>query len=71
VGSHTGVMGDEPVLDPEVLAYYDQGREWSRLETTSRLDYLRTKELLERFLPVSPARVLDVGGGAGAYAVPL
>lgn len=69
--SHTGVVGDEPILDPEILAYYDQGREWSRLETTSRLEYLRTKELLERFLPVSPARVLDVGGGAGAYAVPL
>jgi len=53
------------------LAYYDQGRERSRLETTSRLEYLRTRELLERFLPVPPARVLDVGGGAGAYAVPL
>ena len=65
------MMGDEPVLDSEVLAYYERGRERSRLETTSRLEYLRTKELLERFLPASPARVLDVGGGAGAYAVPL
>jgi ubiquinone/menaquinone biosynthesis C-methylase UbiE len=64
-------VGDEPVLDVEVLAYYEQGGERSRLETTSRLEYLRTWELLERFLPVPPAQLLDVGGGAGAYAVPL
>jgi SAM-dependent methyltransferase len=64
-------MSGEPVLDPEVLAYYDLGRERSRLETTSRLEYLRTRELLGRFLPVPPARILDVGGGTGAYAVPL
>jgi SAM-dependent methyltransferase len=68
---NTGAMGADPVLDPAVLAYYDQGRERSRLETTSRLEYLRTRELLGRFLPPPPARILDVGGGAGAYAVPL
>jgi hypothetical protein len=55
-------MGGEPVLDPDTLAYYDQGREWSRLETTSRLEHLGAKELVEWFLPVSPARVLVVGG---------
>jgi SAM-dependent methyltransferase len=64
-------MDDEPVLNPDILAYYDRGREHSRLETTSRLEFLRTRALLERFLPTPPARVLDVGGGAGAYAVPL
>jgi len=68
---HTGSMGDEPILDPRVLAYYDRGGERSRLETRCRLEYVRTRELLDRFLPASPARVLDVGGGAGAYAVPL
>jgi ubiquinone/menaquinone biosynthesis C-methylase UbiE len=29
---------------------------------------LRTQELLRRFLPAAPARVLDVGGGTGAHA---
>ena len=28
-------------------------------------------ELLDRLLPAPPARLLDVGGGPGAYAVPL
>jgi SAM-dependent methyltransferase len=33
-----------------------------------RLELARTRELLERFLPVAPARVLDVGGGTGIHA---
>jgi ubiquinone/menaquinone biosynthesis C-methylase UbiE len=36
-----------------------------------RLEYLRTRELLARYLPAASATVLDVGGGAGAYALPL
>lgn len=57
-------------LDPSVLAYYDEGREHTRLET-DRLEFVRTQELLSRFLPPAPARVLDVGGGAGIHALPL
>lgn len=33
-----------------------------------RLEMLRTQELLRRFLPPAPARVLDVGGGTGVHA---
>jgi SAM-dependent methyltransferase len=57
-------------LDPSVLAYYDEGREHARLET-DRVEFLRTQELLARYLPPAPARILDVGGGAGVHAVPL
>ncbi len=32
---------------------------------------VRTLDLLDRFLPPAPARILDVGGAAGAYAFPL
>jgi ubiquinone/menaquinone biosynthesis C-methylase UbiE len=52
-------------------AYYDRGDEQGRLGDWGRLEFLRTRELLQRFLPAPPATVLDVGGAAGAYAVPL
>jgi SAM-dependent methyltransferase len=56
-------------VPPEVVAYYTQFREESRLETGSfQIEFERTKQLLERFLPDPPARIVDVGGGAGAYA---
>ena len=52
-------------------AYYDRGTEQGRLADWGRLEFLRTRELLARFLPAPPATVLDVGGAAGAYALPL
>ncbi|WP_062208470.1 class I SAM-dependent methyltransferase [Streptomyces sp. NBRC 109706] len=33
-----------------------------------KLELLRTQELLRRFLPAPPVRVLDVGGGPGTHA---
>jgi SAM-dependent methyltransferase len=49
--------------------HYGTGYEQDRLTRgTSLIEFARTKELLQRFLPPPPARVLDVGGGPGAYA---
>ena len=60
------------MLPPEIAAYYECGDERDRLTArTGRLEWARTWELLGRFLPPAPATVLDVGGGPGAYAVPL
>jgi ubiquinone/menaquinone biosynthesis C-methylase UbiE len=58
-------------VDPEVIAFYERGDEAGRLESMGRLEFARTMALLERCLPPAPAVVLDVGGGAGAYALPL
>jgi SAM-dependent methyltransferase len=55
----------------DIAAYYDRGYEEGRLGDWGRLEFLRTRELLARFLPAPPATVLDVGGAAGAYALPL
>jgi SAM-dependent methyltransferase len=55
----------------EMRAYYDRGDEQGRLSDWGRFEFLRTRELLSRFLPAPPAIVLDVGGAAGAYALPL
>jgi len=57
--------------DRDIAAYYDRGEEERRLGDWGRLEFLRTRELLARFLPAPPATVLDVGGAAGAYALPL
>src|SRR5262245_22586743 len=56
----------------EILHYYDKGQEASRLESPFfRWEKIRTLDLMNRFLPPAPAVILDVGGGAGAYAFPL
>jgi SAM-dependent methyltransferase len=61
-----------PLLQPEILRFYEGGHEAARLEGPfSAWEKLRTLALLDRFLPPAPGVVLDVGGGAGAYAFPL
>jgi ubiquinone/menaquinone biosynthesis C-methylase UbiE len=56
-------------MEEEILDHYGEGIERDRVTGgTSRIEFARTKELLERFLPEPPAFVLDVGGGPGAYA---
>jgi SAM-dependent methyltransferase len=56
----------------EMLQYYESGQEAGPLESPlSRWEKIRTLDLLKRFLPSAPAVILDVGGGAGAYAFTL
>ncbi|UWE13022.1 class I SAM-dependent methyltransferase [Actinacidiphila bryophytorum] len=60
-----------PELAPEVTTFYTQVfDEGTRLTASAdgRLELVRTQELLRRFLPGAPARVLDVGGGTGVHA---
>ena len=53
----------------EVLDYYNRFPEESRLTSGPfKLEFERTKDMLARFLPPAPARVVDVGGGAGTYS---
>ena len=61
------------VVDPAIESHYGTGYERSRLFPGGRptLEYVRSVELLDRLLPRPPARLLDVGGGPGAYAGPL
>lgn len=61
--------GDVP-LRGEITDYYDRGEERDRLTGGARgeLERTRTQVLLAELLPPPPARVLDVGGGAGVHA---
>jgi SAM-dependent methyltransferase len=55
----------------EVLAHYERDyREAERLggDGTPGLELLRTRDVIQRYAPAPPARVLDVGGGPGVYA---
>jgi hypothetical protein len=38
----------------EIAAYYDRGEEQGRLGDWGRLEFLRTREPLSRFLPAPP-----------------
>ena len=58
-----------PHLDPQITAFYHGNPEETRLQFgPGPLEEARTRELIERHLPKAPAEIIDVGGGAGAYA---
>jgi ubiquinone/menaquinone biosynthesis C-methylase UbiE len=65
-------MSPQPTIPEEVVAFYGRYDEHTRcLRGAGQLEYERTLEILDRYLPPSPATILDVGGGPGAYAVEL
>ena len=63
-------MGAHEQLDSNIAGHYTSVSEQQRLGTWS-LERVRTWELLGRHLPPPPAVVLDLGGAAGVYALPL
>lgn len=65
--------GGGPQTPAEITAHYQERyREEDRLtRPQGRLEFLRTMELLSRFLPSPPSVLLDVGGASGVYAMPL
>jgi SAM-dependent methyltransferase len=58
-------------LDATALgAYYALGRERDRLAEARGLpEFLRTKEILQWYLPAPPSVIADIGGGPGRYAL--
>jgi SAM-dependent methyltransferase len=62
-------------VDPHaeaMRAYYGRGEEQARLEQGhGLLEFERTIEILARHLPEPPARLADIGGGPGRYALRL
>lgn len=53
---------------PEIVAHYEKYEEAARLTAGNRLEFLRTTEVISRYLGPPPAVVADVGGGPGVYA---
>lgn len=60
---------DAPGLDPAIQTFYTNYPEEGRLsQGWFRIEAERTRLLVARYCPPAPGVVLDVGGGAGAYA---
>lgn len=52
--------------------YYQRYDESQRLDDgVGEVERIRTLDILSRYLPASPAVVIDVGGATGVYAIPL
>ncbi|MFH0761001.1 MAG: class I SAM-dependent methyltransferase [Bacteroidota bacterium] len=63
------LMSKEPLISPQLDAFYNQSSEEDRLLIgLGPLEFERNKELIQRFLPVSPGTIVDVGGGTGKYS---
>lgn len=62
-------MTNVPIVHASILGHYNTGIERERFTAHAggRLEFARTKVVLEQLLPNS-ARVLDIGGGPGTYA---
>ena len=58
-------------MDSKTVIHYEAIKgEATRLSQGShRVEFARTKKILLRHLPPSPAEILDLGGGPGAYAL--
>jgi ubiquinone/menaquinone biosynthesis C-methylase UbiE len=53
-----------------VVAHYNEASEQTRLTSLSgQLEYFRTQALIKKYLLKPPANIIDVGGGAGIYAL--
>jgi ubiquinone/menaquinone biosynthesis C-methylase UbiE len=62
-------MASQSPAPEEITAHYASGYEADRLQLgAGRLENERSRQLLTRFLPPVPARILDAGGGPGGYA---
>ena len=59
-------------MKSNVETYYDQNarEEWDRLER-HQIEFQVTLRALTEFLPPTPARLIDIGGGPGRYAITL
>jgi ubiquinone/menaquinone biosynthesis C-methylase UbiE len=59
-------------METAMHQHYEEGREHGRLASVhGQLEFVRSCDLLHRFLPAPPAVILDVGGGTGPYAFHL
>ncbi|MFX1339679.1 MAG: class I SAM-dependent methyltransferase [Promethearchaeota archaeon] len=64
-------MGKHPETLDNIIQYYRESfSEDNRLKTNwGELEYVRSKDIIKRYLPKPPATILDIGGGSGIYSL--
>ena len=73
-GGYSHSVGDSNdfSIAPLIEEHYASTDEAGRLDKPrGTVEFLRTKEIIGRFLQPPPAHILDVGGGPGRYALEL
>jgi ubiquinone/menaquinone biosynthesis C-methylase UbiE len=67
--SHSSRMSKTQIPE-EITRYYEEVAEEGRLAAgPGKLEFERTKEIVQRYLPPAPATVIDVGGASGPHAL--
>lgn len=62
-------MGTKKLIDRAIDDFYTQASEENRLKQgLGPLELERNKDLIQRFLPLPPCVIVDVGGGPGIYS---
>ena len=66
---HTVDVWNDPATQWALDHYPDAGERERLLTGAGRLEFARTTEILQHHLPEPPARVADIGSGAGPYSL--
>jgi len=62
-------MANSSYENEQILEFYNNGAEIGRLQRgIGKIEYERTKEILERYLPNERQVIFDIGGGIGVYS---
>ena len=55
-------------ISPEIERYYSEFKNEPDRLVRHSLEKFRTQEIISRYLPSTPCKILDIGGAAGVYA---
>ena len=62
-------MGGSTMELDKIIKHYNENPETDRLDSPNgQLEFIRTKEIISRYLSKAPLKVLDVGGATGKYS---
>ena len=64
-----GILKSSSYEKEQILDFYNDGAEIGRLERgIGKIEYQRTKDILERYLSTEKQVIYDIGGGIGVYS---